>query len=48
MNGGDWWHNTTDSSTKIYLAGSINAWTAVGGSGGGHLVVVFDGGDFGK
>jgi len=35
MNEGDWWHNTTDSSTKIYLAGSINAWTAVGGSGGG-------------
>ncbi len=34
MNEGDWWHNTTDSSTKIYLAGSINAWTAVGGSGG--------------
>ena len=28
MNEGDWWHNTTDSSTKIYLAGSINAWTA--------------------
>ncbi len=39
MNEGDWWHNTTDSSTKIYLAGSINAWTAVGGSGGEHLVV---------
>ena len=34
MNEGDWWHNTTDSSTKIYLAGSINAWTAVGGGGG--------------
>ena len=35
MNEGDWWHNTTDSSTKIYLAGSINSWTAVGGGGGG-------------
>ena len=35
MNEGDWWHNTTDSSTKIYLAGSINAWTSVGSGGSG-------------
>jgi hypothetical protein len=34
MNEGDWWHNASDSTTKIYLAGSINAWTAVGGGGG--------------
>tara|TARA_Y100001970_G_scaffold39438_2_gene48600 strand:- start:244 stop:762 length:519 start_codon:yes stop_codon:yes gene_type:complete len=32
---GDWWHKQSTGVTSIYLSGSINAWTVVGGGGSG-------------
>ena len=31
---GDWWYNTTSGAFSMYIAGSVNAWTAVGGGSG--------------
>lgn len=32
---GDWWYNSTTGAFSMYVAGSVNAWTAIGGGSGG-------------
>ena len=32
---GEMWYNSTTGAFSMYVAGSVNAWTAIGGGSGG-------------